>query len=78
MPSKPSAVGDPEDGSSTPDEVADVVVGCLTSDDPEPRVIVGAMAERLIGLKERGSARDWDPLVGSMYPRPGAPFEARD
>ncbi len=65
-----SFVGVPAEGSSTPNEVADVVVDSLTSDDPEPRVVVGAMAERLISLKEQGSARDWDQLVGSMYPRP--------
>jgi NAD(P)-dependent dehydrogenase (short-subunit alcohol dehydrogenase family) len=71
-------VGDPAEGSSTPDEVAAVVVGSLTSDDPEPRLIVGAMADKLIDLKQQGSARDWDRLVGSMYPRPGAPLAAKE
>jgi NAD(P)-dependent dehydrogenase (short-subunit alcohol dehydrogenase family) len=70
--------GAPEAGSSTPEEVADVVIGSLTSDDPEPRVIVGAMAEHLIGLKEEGNARDWDQFVGTLYPRPGAAFGAED
>ena len=66
-------VGEPSSGSSTPDEVAEAVLASLISDDPEPRVVVGAMADQLIALKEQGEERDWDEFVGTLYPRPGVP-----
>ncbi len=57
--------------ASTPEDVAEAVWRALSEPDPEPRVIVGEMARRLIEAKERGSPRDWDELLASMYPRPG-------
>lgn len=53
--------------------VAHAVWNALVAPDPEPRVVVGEMATQLIDLKEAGSARDWDEVVGRMYPRPRRP-----
>jgi len=63
--------GSPSVGASSPEEVADAVLAALEDPDPEPRVAVGSMAEELIARRERGSAREWDELVATMYPRPG-------
>ncbi len=62
---------EPMEGSSTPDDVADAVWASLSDDEPEPRVVVGAMAEQLIAVKEASSAQAWDATVATMYPRPG-------
>lgn len=59
-----------QQGISTADEVAEVVLNSLLSTDPEPRVVVGEMAAQLIELQERGEARDWDEFVARMYHQP--------
>ncbi|MAF66426.1 MAG: short-chain dehydrogenase/reductase [Planctomycetes bacterium] len=59
-----------KEGASRPEEVAEAVWTGLTSDTPEPRVVVGKTAEELIALKERGTAREWDRVVAGMYPQP--------
>ncbi|MBJ22653.1 MAG: SDR family NAD(P)-dependent oxidoreductase [bacterium] len=61
----------PSPGASTPEDVAEAVWTALSAHDPEPRVIVGETARRLIALKDGGTARDWDAVVAGMYPRPG-------
>ena len=63
--------GGAQPGATTPEAVAEAVWTSLETPDPEPRVVVGRTAEELIRSKQAGSDRDWDRLVGSMYPRPG-------
>lgn len=61
----------PHAGATTPEAVAEAVWNALVDEDPEPRVIVGAMATQLIERKESSAAREWDEIVATMYPRPG-------
>lgn len=61
----------PPPGAATPDDVAEAVWASLTEEEPAPRVVVGEMARELISLHRKGSARDWDRVVGQMYPQPG-------
>ena len=60
----------PHSGATTPEAVAEAVWNALTDEDPEPRVILGEMAARMIEQKESSSAREWDEIVARMYPRP--------
>jgi NAD(P)-dependent dehydrogenase (short-subunit alcohol dehydrogenase family) len=61
----------PPPGATTSEEVADAVWTALTDARPQPRVVLGEMAEQLITLKESSSAEEWDSVVAGMYPRPG-------
>lgn len=67
----------PGAGVASAEEVARAVESALVDPDPEPRLVVGETAQRLIRQRAAGSDRDWDELVGGMYPRPGGPHEPR-
>jgi NAD(P)-dependent dehydrogenase (short-subunit alcohol dehydrogenase family) len=71
------AASDSPSGSSTPEEIAEAVWAAVSEPTPEPRVVVGAIAESLIARKESGSAEDWDSLVATMYPQPGSPADTK-
>lgn len=62
---------DPGITVSSPDDVAEAVWRALSEPDPEPRIVVGAMAEELIALRAASSDREWDRVLAGMYPRPG-------
>lgn len=60
------------EGTSTADDVAEVVVRAGTEPDPQARYVVGAMAEQLIGLRAQMTDPQWDDMMLTMYPRPQA------
>jgi len=62
--------GDGLEGASTPEEVATAVVAALAADPPPARVVVGAMAEQLIALRQSSSEAEWDEIMATMYQRP--------
>jgi NAD(P)-dependent dehydrogenase (short-subunit alcohol dehydrogenase family) len=66
-----STFSSPPEGSTTPEAVAEAVWRALADEDPEPRMIVGQMAEQLIELKNVSSDAGWDVVVSGMYPQPG-------
>jgi NAD(P)-dependent dehydrogenase (short-subunit alcohol dehydrogenase family) len=58
------------EGASSPEEVATACFEAASASPAPTRVVVGAMAEKLIGLRARASDPDWDALLETMYPRP--------
>ena len=58
------------EGTSSADDVAEVVVRAGTDPDPHARYVVGAMAEQLIGLRGQMTDAQWDDMMLTMYPRP--------
>ena len=70
---------DTESGIATPQEVAEIAWQALSSEDPEPRQVVGAAGQQMVALKESVTERDWDRFVAGLYPAPGpAPDIASD
>ncbi len=57
-------------GASNPDEVARACLEAAGASPAPARVVVGAMAEKLIGLRAQTTDQDWDALLETMYPRP--------
>ena len=57
-------------GASSPDEVAQACLEAASASPAPTRVVVGAIARQLIGLRAQKSDRDWDALLETMYPRP--------
>ncbi len=58
--------------SSTPEEVAAVCLRALDTPDPEPRYVVGGMAETLIEQRHREGDAAWDRFLEGLYALPGA------
>lgn len=61
--------GTPE-GASTPEEIAEAVWTALSTERPEPRVVVGETARDLIAMRARLPDREWDDFLATLYPRP--------
>ena len=57
-------------GTSMPDEVANACVDATNADPAPTRVVVGAMAQELIRLRESLGDLGWDAMLETMYPRP--------
>ena len=58
-------------GTSTADDVAIACLDAATTYPAPTRVVVGAMAEELIGLRGTLGDLGWDAMLEAMYPRPG-------
>lgn len=56
-----------ENTSSTPEEVADVVLEALTADEPKTRYMAGAEAEQLLGLAATASDAELDAAFRNMF-----------